>query len=192
MRESKIKHTLGLIHSALWIFAFFYVNEKRNTDALLKISIGYYLQDTIWSFNMKQYFVIVHHMCVSFFWYFLIRDEPTYLYGKNRSLLFAPMFLAELSAAFIHLKHIIIKPITHHICMILFVITRLVLFPIEVLPLHYQIMMTSDREITFLLGGFILNLFVVLFSIATIIMKWKTFRLTFRWLFFSWQTTKSK
>ena len=177
MGESKIKHAIGFIHSMLWVCACFRKDEMLNTNILLRISIAYYIQDIIWSLHMKQYFIVLHHICVSIFWYFLIRDEPVSLYDET-FLLYAPMFLAEISAACIHLKHIIETPITHHICMISFVMTRLVLFPTLVLPYHYQIMMQDNVPTSsiFLLGGFVLNVFVVLLSVATIITKWNTFR----------------
>ena len=111
---------------------------------------------------MKQYFIILHHICVSTFWYFLIRDEPAYLYSSV-GLLYDPMLLAEISAAWIHLKHLIETSVTHHICMITYVVTRIILFPTLILPYHYQRLMVDKGNNMFLVGGFVLNVFVVVF-----------------------------
>ena len=189
MGESKIKHVIGFLHSIMWVYVFMrrigYDDEemlKSETNALLRFSISYYVQDIAWSFYMKQYFIILHHVCVSTFWYFLIRDEPAYLYASV-GLLYDPMLLAEISAAWIHLKHIIETSLTHHICMITYVVTRIMFFPTLILPYHCQRLMIDKGHDMYLVGGFVLNVFVVVFSFVTVFTKWKTFRRSFLWCF---------
>lgn len=179
MGENKIKHIIGLIHSVLWVVAFF-ESSGDWTYSILTFSIVYYAQDIVWSYVMRQHFVILHHVCVSTFWYILIQNEPIYI-REDRKLLYYPMFLAEISAAMIHLKHIFTTSFIHHICMMVFVLTRLIFFPFHVIPNHYMKMMESQNN-KFLIGGLILNIFVVVFSSATVFVKRKMFYRSFIWL----------
>ena len=88
MRQSKLKHTLGFIHSFAWVmfpFIIFSINGETEDlkeifigidysetnhltinllDAYLIFSIVYYFQDCFWSIRLKEYDILIHHISV--------------------------------------------------------------------------------------------------------------------------------
>ena len=197
MGQSKIKHTLGLIHSLAWCF-FPYIALSLNgdnkdineifisfevsdidvssfnlLDAYILFSIVYYFQDCFWSIHLKEYAILFHHVTVILVFIFVYKKDTL----KFRMLLFCTaMFWSELGAAFIHIKFL--KPhssIAHHLCFVIYFLSRIVLYPIYLGPTCYYFYSTAFTYENELYIGFGLIILVQMFSLFIVITRFHLF-----------------
>jgi hypothetical protein len=197
MGQNKIKHTLGLIHSLAWCF-FPYISLSLNgdyedineifisfevdtldissfnlLDGYILFSIVYFFQDCFWSIHLKEYAILFHHVAVIVCFVFFYGKDTL----KFRMLLFiTAMFWSELGAAFIHIKFL--KPhssIAHHLCFVIYFVSRIVFYPIHLVPTCYYFHSTTITYVNELYLGFGLIILVQLFSLFIVITRFHLF-----------------
>jgi len=203
MRQSKLKHTLGFIHSFAWVifpFIIFSINGETEDlkeifigidysetnqltinllDAYLIFSIVYYFQDCFWSIRLKEYDILIHHISVMLVF--------IYGYGKHKmpsrmTFFYMPMFWSEVGAVFIHIKFL--KPhsaIAHHMCFVIYFLSRIIMYPLYVFPDFYSATLNDNgifvNEIYIGVG---LSVLVQIFSIFIFITRFNLFIESFK------------
>jgi hypothetical protein len=127
----KLKHFFGLLHASVWLILPFLETDEDLVDTALLYSLFYYLQDTVWSIGLGQYSMAAHHIVLCTFWFFLVWKRLKF----KEELLLSCMFFAEIGAFLIHLKYLFQDySVIHNACFITYVLTRLIAFPLYVLP----------------------------------------------------------
>ena len=181
--QNKIKHFLGFVHSLAWLVLYpFIANDSESVeegtklvDKLLLFSISYFLQDCIWSIRLKEYAILLHHICTIMLF--------VGLFGKSNievrsSLISVSMFWCEIGALFIHVKFLLSQSaVAHHACYVVYFLTRILVYPTIALPTIYRACLNGKAsQLKELYSGMALAIFVYIFSLCCVIAKFSSFR----------------
>ena len=183
MTQSKIKHFLGFVHSFSWLVFFpFIANDGKSVqngmqliDKLLVFSISYFLQDCVWSIRLKEYAILLHHVCTITVFVGLIGKSDTKIIS---SLVSISMLWSEIGALLIHIKYLVPKSaVAHHACFVVYFLTRILVYPTVVLQRVYKACLNAKAmQVKELYSGMALAVFVYIFSLCVVIAKFSSFR----------------
>ena len=183
MTQSKIKHFLGFVHSFSWLVFFpFIANDGKSVqngmqliDKLLVFSISYFLQDCVWSIRLKEYAVLLHHVCTITLFVTLVGKSDIEV---RSSLISISMLWSEIGALLIHVKYLFPKSVVaHHACFVVYFLTRILIYPKTVLQKTYKACLNAKAsQVKELYSGMTLAIFVYIFSLCVVITKFSSFR----------------
>ena len=73
-------------------------------DKLLVFSISYFLQDCVWSIQLKEYAILLHHICTITVFVGLVGKSDIKIIS---SLVSVSMLWSEIGALLIHIKYLV-------------------------------------------------------------------------------------
>ena len=183
MIQSKTKHFLGFVHSLAWLVLFpFIANDDESVekgiqliDKLLVFSISYFLQDCVWSIRLKEYAILLHHVCTITLFVTLVGKSDIEV---RSSLISISMLWSEIGALLIHVKYLFPKSVVaHHACFVVYFLTRILIYPKTVLQKTYKACLNAKAsQVKELYSGMTLAIFVYIFSLCVVITKFSSFR----------------
>ena len=175
--QSKLKHGLGLAHSLIFlILPFIPADSAPAIDAVLRFSLVYYLQDFFWSLLYKEYLVALHHVGLAALWFFVL-DDTEMLYRTE--IIEQAMFWPELSACLIHVKFLFPSHLTHVTCLIVYPISRCIVFPLHSAAYMYKVGGEVGWDSRYV-WGMVAHVLVVIFSTAIVLIKKQMFLAAFQ------------